>query len=636
MNYREIKPAYTKDDEQIYVYTNSDGVYVGDNESKTLTNKLNEIDGEINKGLQKIEENSAQLSEIPNQNYITEKAKTIDVNNALALKSDKTYVDTKVGNMGNTKTFKGSCTYAELTEKIGMAVDDYWYVTDKDTNYCYNGSTWIDIGNNLKIGDGTITVKNTTFCTPVLDENFSVLDTILTWSEKGSIYNTSNGAIVSTQYTTNFMHTDKVDCIENVNYTVGVKDGQVLFWKDSVYLGYIDIGLTNVKFITKTGANKMAFNISNESNKYNAVYRNTQLESEYNNIAIEKFLIQEQNFNDNILSKVINGDTFIKYPYLTSSVDLNNILTSGRYFSINAINQPKSGSFMLEVKEFKTTKDNPKWVLQVLIENNTNIIYIRQIYNNIVSSWKKIQFADNLLKKVVNFGDSIFGNTNGSTSISAYLSSILGTDCFNAGFGGCRMADRTDLQWNAFGMTALADSITNGDWTLQDQHVSNSSLPTYFPGKLTLLKQINFATDVDIITIAYGTNDYYSTLVFDNPSNKYDRTTFLGALRYSVKKIQETYPHIKILVITPIWRGFVGQSYDSDSKDFGTGTLIKYYEEMENTCKELKVPFLNSYCESGITSFNKGYFFDSTDLTHPIAIGRKRYAEIIAGKIKTM
>lgn len=66
MNYREIKPAYTKDDEQIYVYTNSDGVYVGDNESKTLTNKLNEIDGEINKGLQKIEENSAQLSEMPN------------------------------------------------------------------------------------------------------------------------------------------------------------------------------------------------------------------------------------------------------------------------------------------------------------------------------------------------------------------------------------------------------------------------------------------------------------------------------------------------------------------------------------------------------------------------------------------
>lgn len=486
------------------------------------------------------------------------------------------------------------------------------------------------------LGDGTVTAKKTTFVDTVADVNFSVLYKTITWLEKGKMYSTATGVLTSSQYTGNYVPSEKMDCISDYEFTVGNKDGQVLFWNNETYLGYVDIGQKGTRFKALTGANKMAFNVSNEINKYSNVYRNTQNDSEYTNVKIEKLLLEQRNFPTNILGSLINGDTFIKYPYLTASNDLNNVLSSGRYFSINSLNLPKNGSFMVDVIEFKTSATNPKWVLQIAIENNTNIIYVRQIYNGTPNGWKKIQFESNTLKKVVNFGDSIFGNSNDNTSISAYLSNMLGTDCFNAGFGGCRMADRTDLQWNAFGMCALADAITTGDWSIQDKYVGDSSLPSYFQGKLNLLKQINFETDVDVITIAYATNDYVSTTTFDNAEDRFDRNSFLGALRYSVRKIQQTYPHIKILVISPIWRGWVGQDYTSDTKDFGTGTLIKYYQEMEKTCKELKVKFLNSYCESGINEYTKNYFFNTDDYTHPISVGRKRYAEIIAGKIKSM
>lgn len=124
MNYREIKPAYTKDDEQIYVYTNSDGVYVGDNESKTLTNKLNEIDGEINKGLQKIEENSAQLSESVQQieTVKTEYSKKTD------LQSTNTELATQKARIDSfTKLNEGSTTGdAELID-LRVAVDGITY-----------------------------------------------------------------------------------------------------------------------------------------------------------------------------------------------------------------------------------------------------------------------------------------------------------------------------------------------------------------------------------------------------------------------------------------------------------------------------------------------------------------------------
>lgn len=80
----------------------------------------------------------------------------------LEQKAEKIYVDTKIGNMGNTKIFKGSCLYSALPT-TNNNVDDYWYVTDKNTNYCWNGTAWVDIGNNLNLGDKTITPSKTTF-----------------------------------------------------------------------------------------------------------------------------------------------------------------------------------------------------------------------------------------------------------------------------------------------------------------------------------------------------------------------------------------------------------------------------------------------------------------------------------------
>lgn len=59
--------------------------------------------------------------------------------------------DNAIATMGMIKTFKGSCLFAALPAS-GMANGDYWYVSDQDTNYCYNGTAWVNIGNNLKLG----------------------------------------------------------------------------------------------------------------------------------------------------------------------------------------------------------------------------------------------------------------------------------------------------------------------------------------------------------------------------------------------------------------------------------------------------------------------------------------------------
>lgn len=86
---------------------------------------------------------------------------TMQLADMTSKKADVTYVDSKIGNIGNTKTFKGSILFASLPTS-GNTAGDYWYVTDKTTNYCWNGSSWADIGNNVNLGDGTIDLNNLT------------------------------------------------------------------------------------------------------------------------------------------------------------------------------------------------------------------------------------------------------------------------------------------------------------------------------------------------------------------------------------------------------------------------------------------------------------------------------------------
>jgi hypothetical protein len=88
----------------------------------------------------------------------------------LAQKVNQTDFNSKFGSMGNTKTFKGSCTFAALPTN-GMVVDDYWYVTDRTSNYCWNGAAWVDIGNGITISNGSITPEKTNFIELIVGKN---------------------------------------------------------------------------------------------------------------------------------------------------------------------------------------------------------------------------------------------------------------------------------------------------------------------------------------------------------------------------------------------------------------------------------------------------------------------------------
>lgn len=246
-------------------------------------------------------------------------------------------------------------------------------------------------------------------------------------------------------------------------------------------------------------------------------------------------------------------------------------------------------------------------------------------------------------KKIVNFGDSIFGRSRDTDefkdeSISKMLADKTKATVYNAGFGGCRMS-LSKAVWSAFSMVEIANSIVSQDWSVQDKALNGTranDLPNYFAEAVSMLKNIDF-NEIDIVTIAYGTNDFTAEVALDNPSNIFDTSTFSGALRYSIKTIKEAYPNIDVAVCTPTYRFWMDDGYnfvcDSTTQEFAGNKLIDFCNAVSSIGNEYNVHVIDNYHDSGISYSNHTECFRSTDGTHPNFFGRRMIAENMAKEL---
>ena len=87
--------------------------------------------------------------------------------------------------------------------------------------------------------------------------------------------------------------------------------------------------------------------------------------------------------------------------------------------------------------------------------DNSNSISLNEV-TQVLKAATNIDVRNELSnKKIVNFGDSIFGNYRDTSeddkSISKMIAEQTDSICYNVGFGGCRMATHSNY-WDAFSM----------------------------------------------------------------------------------------------------------------------------------------------------------------------------------------
>lgn len=238
---------------------------------------------------------------------------------------------------------------------------------------------------------------------------------------------------------------------------------------------------------------------------------------------------------------------------------------------------------------------------------------------------------------VVLFGDSViegglFGN------VKDELEKITGMSILNAGFGGMTMC-RTDMEEHQgdylyfYSMVQLSSMIRNRDFSLIS--LANARydyiMSAGWRERSEALEEINWKK-VKGIVIEQCVNDYMRGCAIDNPDDKYDESTFAGALRTTIENVKKGAPNAILYLETPSYMQLGIYEDDCLSHDFGGGVLTDYVTKEMEIAAEYDVKVIDVFGNKIINKDNvETYTYDGL---HPSEEGYKVLAEFIARSLK--
>lgn len=143
------------------------------------------------------------------------------------------------------------------------------------------------------------------------------------------------------------------------------------------------------------------------------------------------------------------------------------------------------------------------------------------------------------------------------------------------------------------------------------------------------IKSIDFST-VDVITIMYDASDYLGGHTVFMEDNRTSIDTFSGSLEAGLQGLKDTYPHIRIIVLSPPY----AYSDKLDDKGNYISSELQFYSPAQSglynyilsqclSCGRKAVTFVDLY--STITGANADQYL--TDHLHLNKDGRKKVAE---------
>lgn len=288
------------------------------------------------------------------------------------------------------------------------------------------------------------------------------------------------------------------------------------------------------------------------------------------------------------------------------------------------------------------------------VENIEDVIYETEDYYTALDK-KLVEGRTDDDTYILFLGDGTL--TYGDETIPEMVQKGTGATVYNCGFEGSTYARESkeltlDTCNDVFSFISLATCILANDYTMVDYYKTYA--PIYnesFEENINLLKSVDF-NDVDVIFLCYGTQDYLNVRKTSDIVDSTAMDSMTGALTLGVNAIHEKYPHIRFVVVSPVFcyyteedgtltpgdQRFVGvpeseQSLNNlDTWGFSYEHLGGYIDAIKSTCYSSDYSYLDCYMGTPLHAETAADYLD--DAYHVNGIERQAIADKIIDFIK--
>lgn len=244
---------------------------------------------------------------------------------------------------------------------------------------------------------------------------------------------------------------------------------------------------------------------------------------------------------------------------------------------------------------------------------------------------------DDGITTIVTLGNAPFSDERGSTGLAEMIAQKCDALVYNCAFPDSYLSMKYQEYSDSYPQDALSlylvtASLCGGDFTLMEHAAGLVEDTEGTREALDTLKSVDFST-VDMIVIMYDLSDYKDDRPVMDENNDINLLTWNGALNASIGLIKQTYPYIRIVVLSPSYGQYTdenGNLINADTEDLGNGTLPDYILHEIDVAIANGVSILDNYYGSVTENQAEECL---TDGYHLNEAGRERIARRFAEKI---
>lgn len=247
-----------------------------------------------------------------------------------------------------------------------------------------------------------------------------------------------------------------------------------------------------------------------------------------------------------------------------------------------------------------------------------------------------VELVDDGVMTIVTLGNAPFADDKDSKdSLAAIIEEMTGATIYNcavkdsylAAKGATLSKDVAPMDAFNFYWLTTAFCLRNNDYVYQDifNHLGDE-LPEDGLEAYKTLMDIDFDT-VDVIAIMYDGSDYLDGRPMYSDQNDTDIQQFTGNMCAGIDLIKSTYPHIRIIVMSPTYAFAIneaGEYVSSDQYRYGQDVLSTYVIKQFGYSYDREVTFVDNLYGT-ISEDNADQYL--TDNIHLNVEGRKKVAE---------